>query len=159
MEKLKFKETIRRPPFLYCKDEDNQYIIREKTGEIIYKKQYTLYSQSDFYFCGETPLGPAFFDARYSAYLYPTENGYKIYSGIFNYPIVVNGKNIVNITATNEEIGVINCYGEELLSNTYEEITIELKITAVGKGKKTEKTIPLFNKFEKGHIPGLGEFM
>ena len=93
-----FVDIIIETPFLYCKDEKFQYILYGESGEIIYKKEYTSYSESCFCCCGNADQGPVFYDARYSTYLYPTENGYEPYRDLFNCPINVNRRNVLNIT-------------------------------------------------------------
>lgn len=130
-------------PFLYCKDADYQYILFGELGEIIYKKQYTSYSESCFCFCGYTDKGPVFYDASYSSYLYPKEKGYQAYHDLFNYPIIVNDCNIANITEGEQGIGLIDSYGNHILSNNYNSITAELKITVVNTDEKTEKIISI----------------
>jgi len=148
-----FVEIVENGPFRYCKDEKYQYIIKRETDEVIYKKEYTQYSQSCFCYCGNTEKGPVFYDARYSTYLYPENNGYKVYNELFNYPIVVNGQNVMNITEGDGGVGVIDALGNEILKNQYDSLTVELKITARQGDKTSEKTIPFSkNNFEKGIV-------
>lgn len=148
-----FKDVLIETPFLYCKDEKYQYILYGELGKIIYKKEYTSYSESCFCFCGNTDKGPVFYDARYSTYLYPTEEGYKVYKELFNHPIIINRRNVVNISEGEDGVGLIDSCGNPILNNGYDSIKVELKITAV-KGEKAEnKIIPLpKDTFEKGEI-------
>lgn len=148
-----FKDILVESPFLYCKDEKYQYILYGELGEIIYKKEYTSYSESCFCFCGNTDKGPVFYDARYSTYLYPTEEGYKTYDELFDSPIIINRQNIVNIVETEEGIGVIDSYGKSIMKNCYDSIKIELKITAEKDKKVKNKIIPITKgKIERGEI-------
>ena len=148
-----FIDIIVDIPFLYCKDEQYQYILYGESGKEIYKKEYTSYSKSCFCFCGNTERGPVFYDARYSSYLYPTEDGYKMHEEIFNHPIVVNRQNVLNITEGENGVGVIDSYGKTIIENKYDSVKLELKITAV-KGNVTEQKIIPFQKcaFEKGMV-------
>lgn len=136
-----FVDVIIESPFLYCCDKTHQYIIYGDLGKIIYKKPYTQYSKSCFAFCGNTDKGPVFYDARYNTYIYPTDNGYMCYKNLFNHPIVLNRDNIVNIVEDEKGIGIIDSYGNDVLKNTYDNITVEIKITASKKNDKVEKII------------------
>ncbi len=140
---LKFKEIRAEYPFLFCKDEKHQYIINGETGEIIYKKEYTAYSESYFCYCGNTDNGFAFFDAKYSTYLYPEKTGYKCHDKIFISPVVINKRNVANITEDEAGIGVIDAYGNNIFENLYDSVAMELKITVLNGNIKTEKTIPV----------------
>lgn len=148
-----FIDVIVDYPCLYCKDEKHQYILYGELGEEIYKKEYTSYSESCFCFCGETDLGPVFYDARYSSYLYPTKEGYEVYRDLFNHPIVFNRKNISNITEGEQGIGMIDSYGNTIVENNYDSIEVELKITAKKGNVSKNKIIP-FQKiiFQKGMV-------
>ena len=129
--------------FLYCKDKKYQYILHAETGKEIYKREYTSYSESCFCFCGNTERGPVFYDARYSTYIYPENGSYKVHKDIFNTPLVVNDRNILNIMQGDNGIGVIDSCGNTVVDNKYDFIKVELKITAQ-KGKETEEKIFLF---------------
>ena len=89
-----FIDIIVDIPFLYCKDEQYQYILYGESGKELYKKKYTSYSESCFCYCGNTDNGPVFYDARYSTYLYPVNDVYKVYNGIFLQPVIVNRQNV-----------------------------------------------------------------
>lgn len=136
-----FKDILMESPFLYCKDEKYQYILYGELGEIIYKKEYTSYSESCFCFCGNTGKGPVFYDARYSTYLYPIEGGYKTYDQLFDCPIIINRQNVANITAEEDGIGLIDSYGNSILDNSYDSMEVELKITALKGNREETKTI------------------
>lgn len=155
-----FIDVIVDIPFLYCKDEKYQYILYGELGKEIYKKEYTSYSESCFCFCGHTDKGPVFYDARYSTYLYPTEDGYKVHGGIFNHPIIVNRQNTLNIIEGENGIGVIDSYGDVIIKNQYDSVKVELKVTAI-KGNKTEQKIIPFQKiaFQKGMVSEIEEWI
>lgn len=157
---LDFIDIVVDFPCLYCKDERFQYILYGEQGEIIHKKEYTSYSESCFCHCGETDKGPVFYDARYSTYLYPTEDGYKVYKELFNHPIIINRRNVANITEGENGIGLIDSYGNPILDNRYDSIKVELKITAI-KGERAENKIIPFSKntFEKGEISEIEDWM
>lgn len=155
-----FIDIIVDIPFLYCKDKKYQYILYGESGREIYKKEYTSYSESCFCFCGNTDKGPVFYDARYSTYLYPTEEAYKVHKEIFNHPIIVNRQNVLNITEGDNGIGVIDSYGKALIKNQYDSVKIELKVTAA-KGNETEQKIIPFQKiaFEKGMVSDIEDWL
>jgi len=134
-------------PCIYCKDETHQYILYGETGEEIYKKKYSQYSKSCFTCCGMTEQGPVFYDARYSSYLYPENGSYKMYSGIFNHPVIINHHNIVNVTEDENGLGVIGPCADIIIENAYDSLNIELTITAVKGDKKEQKIIP-FQRFD-----------
>lgn len=105
------------------------------------------------FFCGETKNGPVFYNARYCTYFYPQNNVYKFYDGLFNHPIIINRYNVINISEGDEGIGVINSFGTHILENEYDEINVELKITATKNNAVEEKTIPFLEKtFKKGEV-------
>ena len=148
-----FKDVRAEYPCLYCKDETYQYIIHGETGEIIYKKEYTSYSESCFCYCGDTDKGFVFYDARYSTYLYPAENGYKCYDGLFNHPVIVNRRNIVNISEGNNGLGIIDSYGNSIFESKYDCVDVELKVTAIRGREKIKKIIPIIhNTFGNGEV-------
>lgn len=155
-----FIDIIVEIPFLYCKDKKYQYILYGELGREIYKKEYTSYSESCFCFCGNTDSGPVFYDARYSAYLYPTGHGYKMYKEIFNHPIIVNRQNACNVTESENGIGVIDSYGNVIIENQYDSVKIELKVTAVKGNEKEQKIIPLKKlDFQKGMVSDIEEWV
>lgn len=155
-----FAEIIVETPFLYCKDERHQYILYGELGKEIYKKEYTSYSESCFCFCGNTEKGPVFYDARYSAYLYPAEDGYKVYEELFNHPIIINRKNVCNITEGENGIGVIDSYGNVIMENKYDSVKAELKITAIKENETEQKIIPFQKEvFEKGMVSELEDWI
>lgn len=157
---LDFIDIIVEAPFLYCKDEKFQYILYGELGELIYKKEYTSYSESCFCYCGNTDKGPVFYDASYSTYLYPTEKGYKVYKDLFNCPIIVNRKNVVNITEGESGVGLIDSYGNIIIDNCYDSIKVELKITAIKEDKIENKIIPFSkNIYEKGVVSEIEEWI
>lgn len=153
-----FVDLVAEPPFLYAKDKKFQYILLGETGKALYQKAYTTYSESCFCFCGQTDKGPVFYDARYSTYLYPEGDGYKVYREIFNHPIIMNRRNVCNITEGEKGIGMIDSYGNVIVKNQYDSIQVELKITAM-KGNETEqKRIPFQRlAFEKGMVSDIEE--
>ena len=51
----------------------------------------------------------------------------------------------MNIVETENGTEIIDPFGNILIDDDYEEIYLELKITAVNKESRTEKTIPLPN--------------
>lgn len=157
---LDFVDIIVEAPFLYCRDEKFQYILYGELGEAIYKKEYTSYSESCFCYCGNTDKGPVFYDASYSTYLYPTEEGYKIYKELFNCPIIVNRRNVANVTEGESGVGLIDSYGNTIIDNCYDLIKVELKITAVRGDMAENKIIPFpKNTFGKWEVSDIEEWI
>lgn len=150
---MSLKDFALEPPYLYCRDELYQYIISSETGEVVYKREYAAYSKAQLRFCGNTEKGPAFYDARYSTYIYPDGDGYKVDGRIFVCPIVINSVNTVNITQGENGMGLADSFGKQIMENCYDRLRLELKITAFNCQENTEKTIPLFeNSFEKEEL-------
>ena len=148
-----FIDIIVDIPFLYCKDEQYQYILYGESGKELYKKKYTSYSESCFCYCGNTDNGPVFYDARYSTYLYPVNDVYKVYNGIFLQPVIVNRQNVLNVTEGENGLGVVDFCGNTVIDNQYEFIEVELKITATNGNKKEQKIIPVQKiNFEEGIV-------
>lgn len=152
-EKLqRFEKVYAQPPFLYCMDEKNTYIMHSETGKSLCKR---MRGKGDMYYCycGESEMGPTFLDVHYNAYIYPTKDGYQTYHALFNQPIIINRRNVANISEGEEGVGVIDAQGNEILSNCYDAVRVELKLTAYRQGRESEKTIPLFEKtFQKGEV-------
>ena len=147
-------------PFLYCKDNNYQYIIYPETDEEIYKKEYTSYTESCFIYCGRTGKGPVFYDAMYSTYLYPVEDTYTAYNEFFNNPIIVNGQNILNVTEGENGIGVIDYFGNTVIQNKYDSVQVELKLTATNKTETATKIISFpKNIFQKGVVNDFNEWI
>lgn len=140
-----YKEVILDYPYLYCCDEEYQYIILADTGEIIHRKRLNKYNKSNYICLGNTTKGPVFCDMKHSTCLYPDSDGYQIYPYPISYPVIINGYNIMNIVETENGTEIIDPFGNILIDDDYEEIYLELKITAVNKESRTEKTIPLPN--------------
>jgi len=146
-----YNETVVDAPYIYCTDDEYQYIVESESCEVIYKRKYTPYGKSCFSYCGETENGPAFYDVRYSTYIYPTKDGYKISEEIITEPITANGYSFGAVTEAENGIGVIDACGREIFENLYDAVTLEIKIVASKDGKVEEKIIPFFkNKFKKG---------
>ena len=154
-----FIDVIVDSPFLYCKDKTHQYILYGELGKEIYKKEYTSYSESCFVYCGKTEKGPVFYDARYSTYLYPTEDGYTAYEGLFNNPIIVNGQNVLNVTEGENGIGVIDCFGNSIMDHKYDSVQVKLTVTATNQTETETKTISFHkNTFQKGVVYDFDEW-
>lgn len=122
-----------------------QYIILTYTGEILYRKELNKYNKSEYVCLGNTINRPVFYDMKYSTYLYPDSNGYRVYPYPINYPVIINGYNVIDVVEMENGIGIIDPFGNALTDSECEEISLELKITAVNKESRTEKTIPLPN--------------
>lgn len=140
-----YKEVVLDLPYFYANDEKYQYIIIIDTGEILYKKKLNKYNKSDYICFGITTKGPVFFDMKNNTYLYPDGNGYSFYPYPINHPIIINGNNVINIVNTENGIGIIDSFGNTLTDDNHENITLELKITALNKENRMEKVIPLPN--------------
>lgn len=140
---MDFDEITIDIPYMYCYDKEYQYIICEDTGEVIYKKAYSEYSKSCFIYYGDTDKGAVFYDARYSMYLYPADNGYKYYQYPINESIIINRHNICNIAENEKGIGVIDSFGNAIIDNYYDEISVEIKITAKNNHERVEKSISI----------------
>ena len=147
---MDFLELVWEPPFFYGKDHKKQYILSAESGLVIYQTAYTSGHEACFCFLGNTMKGPIFYDARYSTYLYPGEDGYRAYPDLFYHAVIVNGWNTGNLTEGEGGLGFMDSYGNPILSNYYDVIRIELKLTAVNKEEKVEKIISIpKNSFEK----------
>lgn len=155
-----FDEVVTDMSYIYGYDGNYQYIIKQETGQIIHKKKYTSYSKSYYAYCGQTEKGAVFYDATYSTYIYPTENGYKPYEYPLNHPVIVNNYNVINIVDREKGLGVIDSYGNSIMENQYNRIKIELKITAVNNEEKTEKAIPIpYIMFEAGKVSDIEKWL
>jgi len=145
-----FIELITDEAFIYAKDERFWYIIAMENGTVLYQKEYFDCSFSCFVFLGYGEKGPVFYDASYSSFLYPCEQGYRQYPDLFDYPIRVNHVNVANVTEGERGIGLIDSLGNQIFQNEYDSLHVELKITAVNKEKSVEKiiTVPQ-NAFQK----------
>lgn len=140
-----YKEVILDYPYLYGYDEEYQYIILADTGEIIHRKRLNKYNKSNYISLGSTTKGPVFYDMKHSTYLYPYGNIYRFYPYSINYPVIINGYNVMDVVEMENGIGIIDPLGNAITDGEYEEVTLELKITAVNKESRAEKTIPLPN--------------
>lgn len=140
---MDFTEITIDIPYIYCSDNEYQYIIYEETGEVIYKRKYNRYNKSCYVYYGDTDKGAVFYDVRYSMYLYPSKSGYKYYQYPINNSIIVNRNNICNIAEDENGIGVIDSFGNMIIKNSYDVISIEIKIKAQNQHESIEKTIPL----------------
>jgi len=134
-----FDEVVTDMSYIYGYDGNYQYIIKQENGQIIHKKKCTSYSKSYYTYCGKIESSAVFYDATYSTYIYPTENGYKPYEYPLNHPVIVNSYNVINIVDGEKGLGVIDSYGNSIMENRYNCIKIELKITAVNSEEKTKK--------------------
>lgn len=145
-----FEEVILDMPYLYGYDENNQYIIHQESGNVIYKRKYNKYNKSYYVYCGMTDKGAVFYDSTFSTYFYPTDNGYKPYEYPLHHPVIVNKCNIINIVYGENGIGIIDSFGNTVIENIYDEITLELKITVKNKNEHIEKIIDVPNgKYNK----------
>lgn len=110
--------------------------------------------------CGYTEKGAVFYDAKYCTYYYPENGKYKFYDGLFNHPVIINRINVINVSEGDDGIGIINSFGEQILDNVFDEIKIELKITA-SKGNSVSKKIISFsnNVFKKGDVSNPEEWI
>ena len=144
-QRQKFKEVIIDMPYIYGYDEEYQYIIHSETGETIYRKQYGKYNKSYYMYCGFTDKGAVFYDTVFSAYLYPSDKGYAYYQYPINCPVIINKNNVINIVDGENGIGVIDSFGNSIIDDKYDEILLELKITAANQTERKEKFISVPN--------------
>lgn len=144
-----YKEVIYDTPYIYCKDEDYQYIIDANNGKTLFSSPLTNGKNSVISYCGETPFGPAFYDSWYSTYIYPVAEGYKIHPNIFRMPICVNGTNLADITEDDAGLMIITSSGEPLHPDHFDSIRAEILITGKSGDKTEEIKIPFF-QCEKG---------
>lgn len=148
-----FKEVILDTPYLYGYDEEYQYIIHQESGAVIHKRKYNKYNKSYYVYCGDTDKGAAFYDSTFSTYFYPTENGYKPYEYPLYHPVIVNKCNVINIVDGENGIGVIDSFGNTVTENEYDEISLEIKVTAKNKKEHIEKNIEIpKGKFNKNSL-------
>ena len=148
-----FTDVTMDDVYFYGCDESNQYIINADSGAVVHQREYNSCSKEVYCFCGNTDNGPVFYDVHNGTYIYPKDNKYVAYMHLFNRPIIINGRNIVNITEEYDGIGVIDSFGNTVIENSYDKINIEIKITATNKDTKIEKTLPVFKKvIEKGSV-------
>ncbi|MBO5163958.1 MAG: WG repeat-containing protein [Ruminococcus sp.] len=157
--------------YLFSIDNDNYYILRINTGEVLWKcsreKSLIQFPCGDpcLVYMGDVNELPLFYDCCNNGYIMPKEKSkleyqYNIPSTIK--PIIVNGINIVNIVDDLHGVNVIkhNDYDENSKTEyDYDNVTVELKIT-LKKGKHTEERIfPIPNgKFSVGDVCDLGEW-
>ncbi|MBO4896842.1 MAG: hypothetical protein J5590_00920 [Clostridia bacterium] len=139
-----FNEVIIDTPYMYGYGVKYQYIIHSESGKIIYKKKSNKYSRTYYTYCGETDKGPVFFDAKSNTYYYPGDNGYKPHEPHILRPIIINGKNIINITEGENGLGVIDWCGNAITENKYDDISLELNIKAVNSNESIVKTVKIY---------------
>ena len=148
-----FKEVILDTPYLYGYDEECQYIIHQESGVVLHKRKYNKYNKSYYVYCGDTDKGAVFYDSTFSTYLYPTEKGYKPYENPLHHPVIVNKYNVVNIVDGENGIGIIDSFGNAVMENKYDEISLEIKVTAKNKNERIEKIIEIpKGKFDKNGV-------
>ncbi|MBR2476763.1 MAG: hypothetical protein IKB50_01360 [Clostridia bacterium] len=139
-----YKEVIYDSPYIYCRDENHRYIIDANKEKILFSFPLSNGENSVISFCGETPLGPSFYDSWYSTYIHPTDKGYKIHPHILRMPICVNGDNLINITEDDTGLMIIKSSGEVFNSNHFDSISAKICITGNINGKTEEIKIPFF---------------
>ena len=142
-----FKEVILDVPYLYGYDEEYQYIIHQESGKVVYKRKYNKYNKSYYVYCGDTVKGAVFYDSTFSTYFYPTDNGYKPYEYPLHHPFIVNKNNVINIVDGENGMGVIDSFGNAVMKNEYNEILLEIKVTAKNGNEHIEKIIEIPNGF------------
>lgn len=138
-----FTELATDEEFIYAKDKQFLYIIAMDSGKVIYQKKYADYNSSCFFFLGYGEMGPVFYDAGYSSFLYPDKQGYREYQDLFDYPIRINHVNVCNVTKGEGGFGLIDSSGNQILPNQYDILNAELKITAMNQEETMEKIITI----------------
>lgn len=155
-----FKEIVTDTMYLYGYDEDYQYIIHQESGKVVYKKELHKYNKSYYVYCGESEKGAVFYDTSFSTIIYPTDEGYMPYEYPLNHPVIVNKHNVMNIIDGENGIGIIDSEGNSIIENNYDEITVELKITAKNKNERVEKIIKIPNNtFTKDKVSAIGDWI
>ena len=146
--------------YLYGYDENYQYIIHQESGKIVYKKELNKYNKSYYVYCGECEKGAVFYDTSFSTIIYPTDEGYMPYEYLLNHPVIINKHNVMNIIDGEKGIGIIDSEGNSIIANNYDEITVELKITAKNKNERVEKIIKIpDNTFTKDKVSAIGDWI
>lgn len=145
-----FKEVILDTAYLYGYEEEFQYIIEQELGKVIHKRKCNKHNKSYYAYCGTTDKGAVFYDSTFSTYIYPTDNGYKPYEYPLHHPVMVNKYNVINIVDGENGIGVIDSFGNAIMENKYDEISLEIKVTAKNKTEYIERIVEIqkekFNK-------------
>ena len=149
----KYLEFEIEPPYIYACNNEYQYIIQQESGKIVYKHKYTDNKMRWFKFCGETEKGPVFYDYHYSDYLYPYGEEYQCYKDTLHHPFIINQENILNVIWSENGLGIIDSFGNTIIDNNYDEITIELCVSGINKNSNIKKIIKLPNSaFNKDTI-------
>lgn len=157
--------------YIFAIDADRYYILRINTGEIL----WTCYKKDPLYdftcgnpclvFMGEADKVPLFYDCTNNGYILPQENSkleYKNNVPSTIKPIIINGKNIVNIVDNLKGVNAVEYIGQNInkeINYDYDEATVELKVK-LKKGEQIEERIYQIpnGHFNAGDVCDLSEW-
>lgn len=129
--------------FIYGEDEETYLIIEQSTGKLIWREYKNGERQVDkpcFIYCGKEDGNPVFFDITNGDYITKMPDGYARYKKPYLVkPIIVNGKNIVNISENDNKLGIIDVRNRKSIVPGWDEVNVELKITLKSGNHKVEE--------------------
>ena len=144
-------------PYLYAYKSETKYIIYAPTDTIIHQEPPTI-NLHYYIHCGATNNGATFLNYDDRELLSLSNNGnmsLHLTNQWFTKEITVNGYNIANVVCNQERdsLGVADEKCNMIMDTCYDEIQVELKITAMRGGEKVEKVFPVPQaSYEKGEV-------
>lgn len=154
-----FTEVEIEDPYIYACDKEYQYIIHQDSTETVYQRRYTEHNKSWFKFCGNTDKGPVFYDYHNAIYIYPSEGRHGYYEDDLHHPLIINQENVLNVVLGENGLGIIDSFGNTIIDNDYDEIAVELNLSAANKNSSVKKTVAIRKaKFNKETISDISEW-
>ena len=153
----KLRDLILDERFVYGEDEKNCLIIERSKGKLIWredKNNAKFVDKPCFAFCGTVYGNPLFFDVTNGDYIAKMPDGYARQKKPYIVkPIIVNGKNIVNISESNGKLGIIDFRNGKSISPGWDEVKIELKITLKSGNDTISEVFDVSDIKSGDHVP------
>lgn len=136
-------------PLIYASDHKNYYIFCRHNGKMLWKEEKQQNFMIDvpcYRYCGNINDSPVFYDITHGDFITPEDNGYRRHKKFyFEKPVIVNGKNIINIIEHNGKFGLLDIKNLNCVIPKYDKIECILTVKSKKRGTTSVREYKLFS--------------
>lgn len=138
-----------RNALLYASDNENYYIFRRGSGEMLWcekKIQDFMIDKPCYSYQGDINGKPMFFDITHGDFITPEEDGYRRHKKFYlDRSVVVNGENVINIIQNADKFGLLDTKNLNCVIPRYDKIECTLLVKSNKAGISSTREYELFS--------------
>ena len=127
-----------RAPLIYASDDENYYIFRRGTGEMLWKEEKSqnfMVNTPCYLYCGNINSRPMFYDITHSDFITPESDGYRRHKKFWlKIPVIVNGENILTVIEDGAKFGLLDVRHLNCVIPKYDKINCVLTVKSEKEG-------------------------